>query len=54
LQVLEDPETHPNYATKMELQEVLSRNPAMFDGGLSEIEEQIGNVFQNIFDLTLH
>jgi hypothetical protein len=39
LQIPEDPETQPNYATKREMEEVLSRNPAMFYGRLQEIGE---------------
>jgi multidrug resistance efflux pump len=53
LEILENPEDPPNYATKAELAEVLTRTRAMFEGRLQEIELQIGQVCENISELTL-
>ena len=53
LAILEDPENQPNYATKSELEEIVQRTRAMFDGRLQEIEQQLGQVFNNISELTL-
>jgi hypothetical protein len=54
LVLLEDPENQPDYATKAQLAEIAQRTQAMFDGRLQEIEQQIGQVFQNISELTLN
>jgi transposase len=54
LALLEDDENRPNYATKTELEEVVARTRAMFDGRLQEIEQQIGQVHQSISDLMLN
>jgi chromosome segregation ATPase len=54
LAILEDEENRPNYATKTELEEVVARTRAMFDGRLQEIEQQIGQVHHNISDLMLN
>ncbi len=54
LSFLEDPENQPNYATKAELDDIVRRTQAMFDGRLQEIEGQIGQVFQSISELTLN
>lgn len=53
LSVLEDPDNQPNYATKAELNDIIQRTQAMFDGRLQEIEQQIGQVFSNISELTM-
>ena len=49
---LEDPDSQQSYATKAELEEVIQRTQAMFDGRLKEIEKQIGEVISSISDLT--
>lgn len=49
---LEDPESQQTYATRAELEEVIQRTEAMFDGRLKEIEKQIAEVSNSISDLT--
>lgn len=53
IEFFEAPENRPNYATKKELSDVIQRTQQMFDGRFEEIEQQIGQVFAHISELTL-
>lgn len=53
LSALENPDNQPNYATKVELDEIVQRTQQMFDGRLQEIERQINQIFTNISALQL-
>lgn len=53
IEFFEAPENRPNYATKKELGDVIQRTQQMFDGRFEEIEQQIGQVFAHISELTL-
>ena len=53
IEFFENPQNRPNYATKKELNEVIQRTQMMFDGRFEEIEQQIGQVFAHISELTM-